>query len=1188
MPEERLVPHRGLKAAPQANRRRGQALLLAVLIMVFAALLGATFITVVAINLNQTARGENQRIAEQNAAAGLSYINTQLIRSTQGENWRPETSSPPPLPSDPSYSDYYTEFDRAMGWARQSGSSQIFVKFPDPRVRQASSAPSFMAAVQRIEDTSDARYGMLEIEVIGLAPDDANVYSRQSAYKPTSWRGGPLAYARYDANYDLQHEQLLQTNVAQDVTVNSTSPTAVAVTDTSGFAPGRTVMVPRSPQPISMIVNGVDATNRTLSVQLLSTSSTTAELKGGELLRAASNMLEGLFNFDADNRLAPLKLDADGDGSSSQSYETTAPQPYVASANGMHINNGLYARGNTNVTLSSATGTTLDIAGLLDAEAEQGIVDAAAGPTPVPMSSSPLVKTVRNAAADVMDPHYVRPLAPPVLPAEDDSRYRELTRYADVSDGSPYGYGPGLYIDNVDDVEKVESGGAYRPLLISDLQRWWQRKSFPVASGSETGNYSSNQRQRLVWPRIGVDTYTYPLSATNLSLEQRGLRGWVTPYEFRPRGTLIELQGDTIVITREDRSERATQAPDPTKGWRDPDGTLLNKVYRMVLDTATGTRRFGAPGNEVTFGNATPFNGVIYAEGNLRVRGWIADKSLTIVSMGNIYIEGSVRRTSTGRIALVARRNVALNPTQLLGRAVGVQDADVASSSVTLQAAASNSNTIAVNDIAPFRVADYVRVVDTTASATGSTPWVTITNLSGLSGPGTLTVSAGVTMPQGSTVQLLTEMPQASDSTTKESYYSVANPGDVVIREAKLDRPDTAVPAAPYYLSLLHAGEKSLAFQLNHSAAAETVNVKTDDDGDSKVTTTATPSEKHMRAVLSPGNFEFDFDLLQVTSNTTAGDSTQTLSLLNSQFPLPDNFTPKWTITNLVAQANTIAARRLATVSQSASSASPLPLPLTVSLGLFWNPASGPNVSGAPTFPIGSSLQPTDDEDLASVRESFYWRPDPNDPTARLQSGLKWHSHQVTATAPGSDTLLALSRDTAVNLPAYRLAALKLERDDFNVTSPAVADGATRDFNALDIKVEATIFAQQGSWFVIPPPVLNPRLDSDEDGTVSAAELAAATHYRRPNVEITVVGNISQNFSPTAAVDYDTEPDGDGNTGGAMREWIDAVSYPQKILNSSNSGYGTQWTPIQYQGEAIPLNDTSLYLPVSPDLTIER
>ena len=63
-----------------------------------------------------------------------------------------------------------------------------------------------------------------------------------------------------------------------------------------------------------------------------------------------------------------------------------------------------------------------------------------------------------------------------------------------------------------------------------------------------------------------------------------------------------------------------------------------------------------------------PANGVIYAEGNLAVRGALpADHRLTIVSEGNIYLAGSLEDNTNAKVALLARDSVVLNTTVCAG-----------------------------------------------------------------------------------------------------------------------------------------------------------------------------------------------------------------------------------------------------------------------------------------------------------------------------------------------------------------------------------------------------------------------------------------------------------------------------------------------------------------------------------------
>jgi hypothetical protein len=426
-------------------------------------------------------------------------------------------------------------------------------------------------------------------------------------------------------------------------------------------------------------------------------------------------------------------------------------------------------------------------------------------------------------------------------------RYRDLTQKADSALGSQYGYGRNVYIDNRDDFEKVSNGTGYVRLTTPQLHRLWQRKSFQL-TGASAGNIAYTGAAgaigpganafRLAFPRLGAiaDTYVYPSPMG--SLEQRAIRGWVSPWEYRPRGVTIDLRGNSILITRDDRSETAGTNVDFSKSWKSPDGGdlaagLTNRVFRMRIDLAT-SERFAvvdeaSPGvfNETPIPGTnlnTPFDGVIFAEGNVRVRGWYGSniaplftpaKPLTIVSGNNIYVDGSLRQQSNQKISLIAKQNVVLNPGQFTPRSAGVGDADIADADEAAVAprqqivltAALNSNAAEIsctpqdaNTTLNFKIGDRIvvgtfpevltvtRVVPTTGRVTIRTPISsTIASLSAVP-----LAQANV----GARVRLLHEAPvvKGNDSTlfpaptqrTNEYFYRLSRPWHAFARDVRL------------------------------------------------------------------------------------------------------------------------------------------------------------------------------------------------------------------------------------------------------------------------------------------------------------------------------------------------------------------------------------------------------------------
>lgn len=172
--------------------------------------------------------------------------------------------------------------------------------------------------------------------------------------------------------------------------------------------------------------------------------------------------------------------------------------------------------------------------------------------------------------------------------------------------------------------------------------------------------------------------------------------GWQGAF-YVPRGAYLQLVPDGFLILRDSRG------PASERTWRNPDGsdttnpTIRYRVGRevaggqvFVINSVTNAGIINQANPDYTQGQ--PFTGVVYFEGNVRVRGTIpTDVQMTIVSGGSIYIEGSVTKgivenqvsnpalaTSTGNrlnrstlsMAMLAAKDfVAVNTSQFFGPA---------------------------------------------------------------------------------------------------------------------------------------------------------------------------------------------------------------------------------------------------------------------------------------------------------------------------------------------------------------------------------------------------------------------------------------------------------------------------------------------------------------------------------------
>ena len=1268
-------------AYARSPRRRGQALLITVLLMVFASVLAATFVTVVALNLSQTARSGSVASAKQAALAGKNFVNDQLTNSELGERWTEIDAQTPPLASAPEYAFYYTDFERAQGWDQQG-----FVKFPNPLspTTTANGSSVFLTKVTDIIDSATAAslgltndyIGQLKVDVIGRATDNDATFSKLTFYKPTSRNGNMNGFARYVSNWNFAKNTTLQTkwSTSTSVPINGNNVTQLTVSSTQGFAPGRAILVGQN-LPQAAIVRSVDTTNRTITLN--TTITTTA---GDTLVRAATPFVGTLANFDAR-----------GDSTATEGTD----DPQYNAFGGMMIQSAMYFENNTKTLLdldTTTAGRSADkilVSGpiLKQGTAVAQVRGGAANALEDITGTSTLSDFVRYDSGTAADPTS-RQLAPrSITPARIDkpfSRWLNKTRYSGDA-GEENGYGGGVYINNAEDVEKVaryEPNPAYpgfgqpnplyiapvivknyRNLTISEQQRLLQRKTFaavnagtyddpstplidpnerPVEPGNlaglrasapfgYTGAANGFGDHRYSYERLGVDDNNF--FPYNGSLEQRGLRGWVSQYEYLPRGVLVELRGNEIVITRDDMSDVRSSRPDETKAWRRANGRYLTddgfengaprpgaRTYRMKL-AMDGTRSFGAD-EDLEIDNSSPaFNGVIYAEGNIRGRGFTnaSMRDLTIVSMSSIYIEGGINQLSTtqGKVALLAKNNVILNPTQFAQRISGSRNnaASGVASVATLVDFTITPNAAPLTDVRGIRIGDFIRfsnetVLHRVTRVRSSASPGTYPNDSGIAEPGTIEFTTALTadVPALTSIDILTDPNVVVDNNTGRRAFQLTGSNSILARNLARDG---VAPGGTTYLSVVHAGEINRAVDLYREDASTQGELATPGDARLKFDVNSDgvidASEKTLFAADSPGSAVIPaltlpspdtYDLRDAGINGgVSADAVDTVGLLSSFFnfraltPEPPytpgedltpetedrnrnwDFLPPFTGTPLLgptsptALTSTVAARRLAAFSlASIKAGTSRPVFQSTSAGIYMNPVFGTfNAGSTPTFTVGSSFNPLGDEEVRTVDESFYTRTD-----LATQAALQGMGYSTAITSDSNVVALRHRDDFGAD---YRVSVMKLDRDTL----------ATVATTPITVNVEAIIYAQEGSWFVIPMPAITPN-----NAVPTAAEIVEAERYRRLNYQIVVKANIAENFVPTATVDYDENQSPDDfapttNTAlplgrGAQAQWIDSSSRPTP----------TAWQTIIYDRPmSLPITNT-LLLPITPDITLQR
>lgn len=682
----RITGHRGSSIGsglPAARGRRGQALLIAVLLMTVILLVGILFAALVSYNQGQSARHVDVVAAGQNAEAGINYANAQLQYSPQGADWRPRfvpytgagtevATDPTTWPQDASTwpsppaqyadgtvdfnfwgldgvegteDDYYSDFDMLRGWfplraGRVTAPGRFlrlgFHRFPDPnqlgtdRDSLQIGRGYFLLQVTYDPDppyepddppTQNNMSNALRIVSIGRSVEQSNVFRRLEAYKPLG---------------------------LTDHMVWITNQGGGAGQATMGIRPN-----------VDLNASQSFEAGETLYSHILGPVRSAASLNwlGDEVDGEASTRFhlytrprddEGYFRSDkifAQRGL--LALD-----------ELPSPAPVPAP---------------TRATVSVDGAAPEPLPERLDPDA--------------PAGSLPDRVAVGTQGMPELQPVELNP----VDPVTGKSRYQALTRDSGVvvratrsdSDhgvavGDPvnigmYGHGPGMYIDNVTDIQFMGPDGQSN---LAALMNDWLRS--PLGQGY-VGSATGWDATFTTYTPPGVEIEFFPTEAAVEATATGGVAPGDDPTAvgvgqlWWPRH---RVGAPGIKITRHDGR------------WRRAD--FDGAAWSVGGDSGRNVMVIDYP--------AYPQQ-VIFAEGNVRVKGILParDRSIpdgpldrsfdvTVVSNATIYIDGQLmtaqdvhgRRAGTNiasneildedtaKVALLAKDHMCLNPTQIV------------------------------------------------------------------------------------------------------------------------------------------------------------------------------------------------------------------------------------------------------------------------------------------------------------------------------------------------------------------------------------------------------------------------------------------------------------------------------------------------------------------------------------------
>ena len=1193
---------------------------------------------------------------------------------------------------------------------KQNGQA-VYVKIPDPRLdRSDDKTPHYMIESRlltqnedEVTDGGDKKF-MLRVTSVGRLVRNENTWSKTTAYKQTNFNGGTLSFANFVTNYDTSCtasdcDPLLKTSADAGSASYSGGVLNVTLTDLSKVRPamlelGRTLMVSDSKNaPFSGVLRGVNGA--ILSLRALPSPATGA-VPTNVIFDATTSLTVSQIGSLMSN---PSGFDADGNNSSAVASNVAGSNALLpalaktvatdASANmetrpygnGALFNLGLIvpdkgvwagraprARSWTGFNTHSGQ-NFLTVAGPVDGISNLEVRDATqVSPTPIAVTApAPANNRYFRVGFDATNNARVEnylanidPLDPPrnVVPAKIDfASYVARAKGTSNATIGGLGYGPGVFLDNSNDVESF--GNALAPLSNAQLSRLWQRKSFPVATGEgnvttgATGAIAAGTNgARLAWPRVDGavrDAYSFPMNSG--SLEQKAIRGWISPWEFLPRGAQVILNGTTITIVRDSLSDTSPSAPDASKSWQTTLAAPIRGAYAMSFDETSLMRKIGVSSAPVQTITATEdFNGLIVASGNLRVRGhWTGNKALTLVSNANIYIEGNLTSAQNGKIALLAKRNVTLNPTQFITRPIGAVDRSIAINSTTVSGpssrgttetgivTATNSVTI-VGSATRFSLGDAIMVggqtrlhiIKTingqtlTVADSGLTVGANAVKVQQLCDPAVIAIDAAARPVASSSASatLWSYAFQRGNETLSRQILAPGTFGVAARHAAEKVNINFASARGGDYKVRLHAKKGAAAtgwILATGSTQTQALPYPTSPDPNTEkiIVGAVTRNNLYERddspiatfPTLDLRSFSISGSGTNGSGTTYSGDDAATLGNLKTMLETPASNNsggggggnsarqPYWAVTLPTptpipgatptpgaASYDQVPARFFA--SHDSPTAASADFPLTTSMGFLMAPDSALDVSPftgstpplrasigswfgyQPRFPAtsGSDISQIDNyEDARTVVSSFYGVANK---TFRTADGTLMTYN--TTTAASSSAILSLTRPgfKAFHdlLPGYFLSGYHIENGTF---TPNAAITPT-----LNVSVQATIYAEQGSWFVVPVPAM-----ISAGNLTTSAETLDAARFRRPFYKISVQSDIAQAFTPTATVDYDDEPDPDGRAWGATKSWLDSLALPTRTSGNTP----INWQTIEYQAAPLPLNH-GLILPTTGDV----
>lgn len=658
----------------RSGRERGQTIIVALIILGLLLILGFVFIGIVNRSIQSGVRTLARTRANDVAEAGVRYAHRQLLQSEEGADWRGTPTPPVPVGGDPNL----TRDPDALYLRPATG-------FVFPGTNQPDlGGPDGLGTYQRIGFENDRA-----LVRVRYAPSDFNLFSSD----PRGALRNPGAVRNY----------LVLESVGRSGLVNPQDPTTLGdgtpirfqnFANQADFAASvrlfqasvagaRTSRVSRAFVPIGLTDYARFVTNKfkvTRPAELGVASDITAGY--ATVLDSATaptppSLQIGLPNLDRSN----LGIAAG-----------------VSGLGSIRSNADLRFFGNVRVYANRLLGDQIDVAGTISGEKGATLRLTTQGYDFTGGNFNWQAAQTGNLVGDDLDSR-----------SPDFSTVKGVVRDGlALTDAEGYSRGTG-YLDppsvtTVDpDTKETRYVGMTREsgLLVADSNtgRYGNTGRFGHGGGVYVDNASDRQTARTEAGRQSPSARS--LVQDWLDPNNRDSSGWNGPFYF-PRGASLTFDTDGFTIVRDSRGNANERV------WRAYNGTAASTSlrYRVGLGTDRATLYIVdalTPGIADINAFLTPadyekgfiFTGVLYFEGNVRVRGVIpTDVQMSVVSGATIYIEGSITkgvtpnavtdpgvgnaagridRPSRSMLALMAKDWVAVNTTMFFGPAPGSQ-----------------------------------------------------------------------------------------------------------------------------------------------------------------------------------------------------------------------------------------------------------------------------------------------------------------------------------------------------------------------------------------------------------------------------------------------------------------------------------------------------------------------------------